>query len=80
MKKIIDAFPKPLLQDLIEGHWLPVIGAGLSRNATVPAGKKMPLWDNLGKALSGEMSGHFSEFIYQNIGCNLLGKWGRKCS
>lgn len=23
---------------------------------------------------------HFSEFIYQNIGCNLLGKWGRKCS
>ena len=22
----------------------------------------------------------FSEFIYQNIGCNLLGKWGRKCS
>ena len=24
--------------------------------------------------------GHFSEFIYQNIGCNLLGKWGRKCS
>jgi len=23
--------------------------------------------------------GHFSEFIYQNIGCNLLGKCGRKC-
>jgi len=23
---------------------------------------------------------HFSEFIYQNIGCNLLGEWGRKCS
>ncbi len=26
MKKIIDAFPKPLLQDLIEGHWLPERG------------------------------------------------------
>jgi len=24
--------------------------------------------------------GHISEFIYQNIGCNLLGKWGRECS
>jgi uncharacterized protein YutE (UPF0331/DUF86 family) len=56
MKKIIDAFPKPLLQDLIEGHWLPVIGAGLSRNATVPTGKKMPLWDDLGKTLPGEIS------------------------
>lgn len=49
MKKLIEAFPKPLLQDLIEGHWLPVVGAGLSRNATVPAGKKMPLRDDLGK-------------------------------
>ena len=27
-----------------------------------------------------QLKGHFSEFIYQNIGCNLLGKWGRKCS
>jgi adenine-specific DNA-methyltransferase len=25
-------------------------------------------------------SGHFSEFMFQNIGCNLLGEWGRKCS
>jgi hypothetical protein len=25
-------------------------------------------------------SRHFSEFIFQNIGCNLLGEWGRKCS
>lgn len=54
--KFINYFPKPLLSDLIEGHWLPVVGAGLSRNAKVPVGKIMPLWEDMGRALANEMS------------------------
>jgi hypothetical protein len=29
-------FPKPVLDDLVVGKWLPVIGAGMSLNAVVP--------------------------------------------
>jgi len=54
-QKYLKHFPKPLLAELVEGRWLPVIGAGLSRNAVVPAGKKMPLWEDLGKSLAAEM-------------------------
>jgi len=54
--KYISCFPKPLLADLIEGHWLPVVGAGLSRNAIVPVGKAMPLWEDMGRTLADEMS------------------------
>ncbi len=42
--------PKPLVEDLLAGRWLPIVGAGFSRNARVPRGKKMPLWNDLGKA------------------------------
>ena len=48
-------FPKPLLDDLVRGRWLPVVGAGFSRNAVVPAGGLLPLWDDLGQALAQEM-------------------------
>jgi hypothetical protein len=46
--KHLKYFPKPLLDDLVAGRWLPVIGAGFSRNATFPQGKTMPLWSDLG--------------------------------
>lgn len=52
---IISRFPKPLLQDLLEGRWLPVVGAGFSLNASTPEGSKMPLWDDLGRNLAAEM-------------------------
>ena len=52
---IIDNIPKPLLDDLVSGKWLPVIGAGMSRNAIVPSGQSMPLWNDLGKRLAEEM-------------------------
>ncbi len=55
MKEYIKLFPKPLLRDLTEGLWLPIVGAGLSRNADVPAGKAIPLWEELGRALSEEI-------------------------
>jgi hypothetical protein len=52
----IGHFPKPLLDDLVTGKWLPVVGAGMSRNAIVPSGKSVPLWDDLGRDLAGEMA------------------------
>ncbi len=60
--KYLPYFPKSLLDDLVTGKWLPVIGAGMSLNATVPAGRKMPLWAAMGQELTDELddfaSGH----------------------
>jgi hypothetical protein len=54
--KYIPHFPKPVLDDLVTGKWLPVVGAGMSINALVPPGKKMPLWAGLSKELADELS------------------------
>ena len=53
MAKYIDRFPKPFLEDIVHGRCVPFVGAGFSKNANYPAGKTMPLWDDLGKALAG---------------------------
>jgi SIR2-like domain len=57
--KYISRFPKPVLDDLVTGKWLPVVGAGMSLNAVTPSGKRMPLWKDLSKALVAEL-GDFS--------------------
>lgn len=50
-------FPKPLLDDLVAGQWLPVVGAGFSKNAVLPNHhQSMPLWNELGKKLADEMN------------------------
>ena len=49
-------FPKPLLDDLVSGRWLPIVGAGLSRNAVFPTSRLVPLWHDLGKRFADEMS------------------------
>jgi hypothetical protein len=49
-------FPKPLLSDLVAGRWLPVVGAGFSRNAVLPPNKVMPLWPELGNLFSEELA------------------------
>ncbi|MBY5416153.1 SIR2 family NAD-dependent protein deacylase [Rhizobium leguminosarum] len=56
MTKYLQYFPKPLLDDLANGRWLPVIGAGMSLNASLPAGKAMPLWGDLGKAFERDLA------------------------
>ncbi|PZM08075.1 SIR2 family protein [Rhizobium tubonense] len=56
MSKYLQFFPKPLLDDLANGRWLPVIGAGMSLNATLPAGKSMPLWGELGKSFERDLA------------------------
>lgn len=53
--KYIPHFPKPVLDDLLTGKWLPVVGAGMSLNAVAPPGKRMPLWPDLSKQLTSEL-------------------------
>jgi uncharacterized protein YutE (UPF0331/DUF86 family) len=65
--KYLQHFPKPVLDDLVLGRWLPVIGAGMSINATVPAGKRMPLWAEMGKDLTDELSDFASTSILDGI-------------
>ncbi|GEM_PF-453887 len=42
-------FPKPFLEDLTQGHVLPIIGAGFSRNAKSDDNKPSLDWDELGQ-------------------------------
>lgn len=53
--KYLQHFPKPLLDDLVAGRWLPVVGAGFSLNAISPAGTKMPLWAELGASFADDL-------------------------
>ena len=53
--KYLKHFPKPLLDDLVAGRWLPIVGAGLSRNAALPSRRSVPLWNELGKSLAEDM-------------------------
>lgn len=56
--KYLKHFPSPLLDDLVKGRWLPIVGAGLSRNAVLPSGQTMPLWNELGKRFAEDMQGY----------------------
>jgi len=58
--KYIDAFPKPLLADLTAGRWLPIIGAGFSKNAVLPPSKEMPVWSEISKQLCSELDDYSS--------------------
>lgn len=65
--KYLPNFPKPVLDDLVTGKWLPVIGAGMSLNAVVPAGKKMPIWAAMSKELTDELSDFASTSVLDGI-------------
>lgn len=65
--KYLQHFPKPALDDLVTGRWLPVIGAGMSLNAVVPSGKKMPLWGDLSKQLGDELPDFTSSSVLDSI-------------
>lgn len=58
MTTFLQHFPEPFLKDLVQGRCLPVIGAGFSRNAEVPLGKTMPLWDDLGRELAKKITNY----------------------
>jgi len=55
---LLKHFPKPLLDDIVRGRCLPIIGAGFSKNANCPPGKKPLLWDELGEAIATELEGY----------------------
>jgi len=48
--------PPPLLDALVEGRVLPLIGAGFSLNAILPEGRRMPTWIDLGRELAREVT------------------------
>lgn len=52
MTKILDKVPRPLLDDIVAGRCIPIIGAGFSLNAKTKLDKKMPLWEELGKEIA----------------------------
>ena len=56
--RYVRLFPGPLLRDFVRGRWLPIVGAGMSANAETPPDCRMPLWDDLGKALANEIEGY----------------------
>ena len=65
--KYLPYFPKPILDDLVTGKWLPVVGAGMSLNAALPSGKKMPLWDDLSEALTDELVDYSPSSVLDGI-------------
>jgi hypothetical protein len=60
-------FPKPLLEDLVNGRWLPVVGAGMSLNAKLPPPAKMPLWPQLGKSFTDELRDYSPTSVLDGI-------------
>lgn len=60
MKALIDHIPHELLDDIIAGECLPIIGAGLSMNAILPPMCKMPLWNDLGIEVAKRLKTTFS--------------------
>lgn len=65
--KYLSCFPRPLLEDLVNGRWLPVIGAGMSLNAKLPSPTKMPLWTDLGKSFADELSDYLPASVLDGI-------------
>ena len=51
----VDRLPQPLLEDIVAGRSLPLVGAGLSRDARAPGGEALPLWGELGEMLVEQM-------------------------
>lgn len=47
----MDSLPEPLVDDLVQGRWLPLVGAGFSRNAEYESGPAPADWRELGAAL-----------------------------
>jgi hypothetical protein len=56
VSNLVAGLPRPLYEDIERGRWLPVVGAGLSRNAQVPNGSPPPDWAGLAEQLRAELS------------------------
>jgi NAD-dependent SIR2 family protein deacetylase len=69
MVKLIDHIPRELLDDISSGECLPVVGAGFSRNAILPPGCHMPLWNDLGAEFSRLLGKAFSGKPIDSLSC-----------
>lgn len=54
-RHLLDSVPPPLLKDLVSGRWLPIVGAGLSRNAELRGAGSMPDWGQLGRRVGQDL-------------------------
>ena len=52
MSNILDHVPQPLFGDIVSGKYIPIIGAGFSKNAIISSEKKMLNWFELGEKQS----------------------------
>lgn len=60
--KYINQLPKPLLSDFLKNRVIPVVGAGFSKNADIPAGLTMPDWRELGRVVAS----YIPDYEYDN--------------
>ena len=60
--KYLSLIPKPFLDDIIANRVIPFVGAGFSKNATIPDGLNMPDWNELGKIVASEIN----NYVYDN--------------
>jgi hypothetical protein len=44
-----------VLGDIVQGHCIPIIGTGFSKNSDLPGSLEMPLWEDLGKFFTGQL-------------------------
>jgi hypothetical protein len=52
---LVSHLPRPLLDDLVEGRSIPIVGAGFSANAVTPDGSELPQWQKLGRLLAADV-------------------------
>ncbi|MFD9663488.1 SIR2 family protein [Rhodococcus sp. NPDC059968] len=53
---LLSLVPPPILEDLVAGRWMPIVGAGLSKNASIASGAPPVDWRTLGTKLAEEIS------------------------
>lgn len=60
--KFIKYIPKTLQDDFIDNKVIPFVGAGFSKNGTLPEGITMPDWNELGRKIAS----YISDYEYTN--------------
>ena len=66
--KYLSSIPKPLLKDFVNNRVIPIIGAGFSKNAELPANLSMPDWKELGRIAASEIP----DYTYDNDAIDAL--------
>lgn len=62
MAVYLDYIPKTLQEDFINNNVVPIVGAGFSKNAIIPAGVTMPDWNQLGQHIAS----YIKDYEYTN--------------